>query len=302
MGNVYRARDVRLGREVALKVMADHVAADPEMRRRFEIEARAVAALSHPCIMAIHELAVIGGVSVAVMELLEGETLRARISKGVCPWREAVRIAAAVADGLAAAHARGVIHRDLKPENIFLTTDGAVKILDFGLALQRLDGPEVSADSPTIAHTAQGVVLGTFGYMSPEQVTGGRVDGRSDIFALGCVLYEMLAGRRLFAGRTPNEVIASLLHDSQPDLNVVRSCWRPPSSARSSSRAIARDPAGRFESARDCALALHALETGSAPPASSVFFGRACAGRARAASRSRCCRSSTRASTRSSST
>jgi serine/threonine protein kinase len=272
MGSVYRARDLRLGREVALKVMADHVAADPEMRRRFEIEARAVAGLSHPCIMAIHELAVIGGLPVAVMELLEGETLRARISKGVCPWREAVRIAAAVADGLAAAHTRGVIHRDLKPENIFLTSDGAVKILDFGLALQRLDGPEVSSNTPTIAHTAQGVVLGTFGYMSPEQVTGGRVDGRSDIFALGCVLYEMLAGRRLFAGRTPNEIIAGLLHDSVPDLNVFDPL--APLELRSIvSRAIARDPAGRFETARDCAIALHALETGVAPSSSSSASG-----------------------------
>jgi eukaryotic-like serine/threonine-protein kinase len=269
MANVYRAKDVRLGREVALKVMADHVAADPEMRRRFEVEVRAVAGLSHPCIMAIHELAMIEGVPVAVMELLEGETLRARISKGPCAWREAARIAAAVADGLAAAHARGVIHRDLKPENIFLTSDGAVKILDFGLALQRLDGPEVSSDSPTIAHTAQGVVLGTFGYMSPEQVTGGRVDGRSDLFALGCVLYEMLAGRRLFAGRTPNEVIASLLRDSVPDLNAFDPL-APPELRSIVSRAIARDPGGRFESARDCASALHALETGAAGSSSSV--------------------------------
>src|SRR4051794_29903861 len=158
MGNVYRARDVGLGRDVALKVMADHIAADPEMRRRFEVEARAVASLSHPSIMAIHELAIISGVPVAVMELLEGETLRSRLAKGICPWRDAVRIAAAVSDGLAAAHARGVIHRDLKPENIFLTTDGAVKILDFGLALQRLDGPELADDSPTIARTAVGVV------------------------------------------------------------------------------------------------------------------------------------------------
>jgi serine/threonine protein kinase len=268
MGSVYRAKDVRLGREVALKVMADHVAADPEMRRRFEIEARAVAGLSHPSIMAIHELAVIGGVPVAVMELLEGETLRARIARGICPWREAVRIAGAVADGLGAAHARGVIHRDLKPENIFLTSDGAIKILDFGLALQRLEGPEVSSNSPTIAHTAQGVLLGTFGYMSPEQVTGGRVDGRSDIFALGCVLYEMLAGRKLFAGRTPNEVIASLLHDSQPDLSLFDPL--APQELRSILlRAIARDPTGRFESARELALALHALETGATPPASS---------------------------------
>jgi serine/threonine protein kinase/Tfp pilus assembly protein PilF len=269
MGNVYRARDVRLGRDVALKVMADHVASDPEMRRRFEIEVRAVAALSHPSIMAIHELAIIGGVPVAVMELLEGETLRARIAKGVCPWREAARIAAAVADGLAAAHARGVIHRDLKPENIFLTTDGAVKILDFGLALQRLDGPEVSGDSPTIAHTAKGVVLGTFGYMSPEQVTGGRVDGRSDIFALGCVLYEMLAGRRLFDGRTPNEVLANLLHDSAPDLTLFDAAM-PPELRGVLTRAIARDPARRFESAHDCALALHAFESGASVASTTV--------------------------------
>jgi serine/threonine protein kinase/Flp pilus assembly protein TadD len=269
MGNVYRARDVRLGRDVALKVMADHIAADPEMRRRFEVEARAVAALSHPSIMAIHELAIISGVPVAVMELLEGETLRARISKGVCPWREAVRIAAAVAEGLSAAHARGVIHRDLKPENIFLTSDGAVKILDFGLALQRLDGPELSDDSPTIAHTAKGVVLGTFGYMSPEQVTGGRVDGRSDLFALGCVLYEMLAGRRLFDGRTPNEIIASLLHDSVPDLSTFEPA-APPELRGVVMRAIARDPARRFESAQDCAAALHALESGSGSGSTSV--------------------------------
>jgi serine/threonine-protein kinase len=268
MGNVYRAKDLRLGREVALKVMADHVAADPEMRRRFEVEVRAVAGLSHPSIMAIHELAIIGGVPVAVMELLEGETLRSRIAKGVFPWREAVRIAGAVSEGLAAAHARGVIHRDLKPENIFLTSDGAVKILDFGLALQRLEGPEVSASSPTIAHTAQGVVLGTFGYMSPEQVTGGRVDGRSDIFALGCVLYEMLTGRRMFAGRTPNEIIAALLHDSAPDLSGFDPL--APLELRSIvSRAITRDPSGRFETARDCATALHALETGAVTPSSS---------------------------------
>jgi serine/threonine protein kinase len=269
MGNVYRARDLRLGREVALKVMADHVAADPEMRRRFEVEVRAVAALSHPSIMAIHELAVIGNVPVAVMELLEGETLRERISKGICPWRETVRIGGAIADGLAAAHARGVIHRDLKPENIFLTSDGAVKILDFGLALQRLDGPEVADDSPTIAQTAKGVVLGTFGYMSPEQVTGGRVDGRSDIFALGCVLYEMLAGRRLFGGRTPNEVIASLLHDSLPDLSMFDPT-APPELRGIVSHAVARDPARRFESAHDCAMALHALESGASPSSSAT--------------------------------
>ncbi len=270
MGNVYRARDVRLGRDVALKVMAEHVAADPEMRRRFEIEVRAVAALSHPSILSIHELAIIDGVPVAVMELLEGETLRARIAKGVCPWRDAIRIAGAIADGLAAAHARGVIHRDLKPENIFLTSDGAVKILDFGLALQRVDGPEISDDSPTLAHTAKNLVLGTFGYMSPEQVAGGRVDGRSDIFALGCVIYEMLAGQRLFAG-TPNEVLARVLQDSVPDFSYFDP-MTPPELRAIVSRALARDPARRFESAQDLAMALRALE--SAPAGSSTAGGR----------------------------
>ena len=185
MGEVYRARDSRLDRDVAIKVMAPHVAADPEMRRRFETEARAIAALSHSSIVAIHELAVVDDVPVAVMELLEGHTLRARLKQGPLAWRDAVQIAASIADGLAAAHARGIIHRDLKPENVFLTNDGAVKILDFGLALRRLELPTLDSDGPTLAHTAPHVVLGTFGYMSPEQVTGERVDGRSDLFALG---------------------------------------------------------------------------------------------------------------------
>src|SRR5215208_1586102 len=184
MGVVYRARDMRLGRDVALKVMAPHIASDPVMRSRFETEARAVASLSHPGILSIYELGVADGVPFAVMELLEGRNLRERIAAGPLPWREAVEIAASIADGLAAAHAKGVVHRDLKPENVFLTSDGHVKILDFGLALQRLDvaGP----NGPTIARTVQGVVLGTFGYMSPEQVTGEPVDGRTDVFALGC--------------------------------------------------------------------------------------------------------------------
>src|SRR5688572_13487195 len=176
MGVVYRARDTRLGRDVALKVMAPHIAADPVMRGRFETEARAVASLSHPGILSIYELAIAEGIPFAVMELLEGRNLRERIVAGPVPWREAVEIAAAIADGLAAAHAKGIVHRDLKPENIFLTSDGHVKILDFGLALQRLDLP--GSDGPTVARTVQGVVLGTFGYMSPEQVTGERVDGR----------------------------------------------------------------------------------------------------------------------------
>jgi serine/threonine protein kinase/Tfp pilus assembly protein PilF len=263
MGDVYRARDSRLNREVALKVMAAHVAADPELRRRFEIEARAVAALSHPSILSIHELAVIDGIQVAVMELLEGETLRERLRKGPLAWRDAIPVAVSIADGLAAAHMRGIIHRDLKPENVFLTSDGAVKILDFGLALQRLEGPEVSTDSPTIARTMPGVVLGTFGYMSPEQVTGERVDGRTDIFALGCLVYEMLTGRRLFDGATPQEVIARVLHDSLPDLSAFDPI-APPELRMIVARCVDRDPARRFESVQDVSMALKALLTGSA--------------------------------------
>jgi eukaryotic-like serine/threonine-protein kinase len=263
MGDVYRARDARLDRDVALKVMAAHVAADPELRRRFEIEARAVASLSHPSILSIHELAVIDGVQVAVMELLEGETLRERLKKGAIPWRDTVTFAASIADGLAAAHTRGIIHRDLKPENVFLTADGAVKILDFGLALQRLDGPELSGDSPTIARTVPGVVLGTFGYMSPEQVTGERVDGRTDIFALGCLIYEMLSGRRLFDGATPQEVIARVLHDGLPDLSAVDPL-APQELRLIVARCIDRDPSRRFESASDVGMALRSLLTGSA--------------------------------------
>jgi serine/threonine-protein kinase len=261
MGEVYRARDLRLGRDVAIKVMADHIAADPEMRGRFETEARSVASLSHPSILSIHELAVVDGVPVAVMELLEGENLRSRIKRGPLPWREAARIGATVADGLAAAHARGIVHRDLKPENIFLTTDDGVKILDFGLALQRLDSP-LSPETPTIAATADRVVLGTFGYMSPEQVTGERVDGRSDIFSLGCVLYEMLSGRALFSGDTPQEIIARLMHDSGIDLNSFDPLM-PAELRPILMRCLDRVAARRFESAHDLAMALQALQTGS---------------------------------------
>jgi eukaryotic-like serine/threonine-protein kinase len=263
MGEVYRARDLRLGRDVAIKVMAAHVADDPEMRRRFEVEARSVAALSHPSILGIHELAVVDNVPIVVMELLEGETLRQRLKKSTFTWQETASLAASIADGLAAAHARGIIHRDLKPENVFITAEGAVKILDFGLALQRLDGPDLTADSPTIAQTTQGTVLGTFGYMSPEQVTGGRVDGRSDLFALGCVVYEMLCGRRLFTGGTPQEVVANLLHDSVPDLTAFDPL-APPELRAIVARLVAREPAGRFQSAQDVAMAFRALLTGSA--------------------------------------
>jgi serine/threonine protein kinase/tetratricopeptide (TPR) repeat protein len=262
MGEVYRARDSRLDREVAIKVMAPQVASDPDMRRRFETEARAIAALSHTSIVAIHELAVVNDTPVAVMELLQGDTLRTRIRSGALPWREAASIGASIADGLAAAHGRGIVHRDLKPENVFLTREGAVKILDFGLALQRPRLPGLDADGPTIAHTAPQVVLGTFGYMSPEQVTGDRVDARSDLFALGCVLFEMLSGRPRFDGSTPQEVIARLLHES--GATEMSPAAGPPALGAIVSRCIERLPARRFDSAADVAAGLRALLSGSA--------------------------------------
>src|SRR5262245_49761308 len=199
MGEVYRARDSRLGRDVAVKVVPPAVAGNPTALERFEREARAVAALSHPNILTLHDFSHSNGTTYAVMELLEGETLRARLAAGALPLRKAVDIAAAVARGLAAAHDRHIAHRDLKPENIFITTDGSVKILDFGLARQ-VDGAGVDATaSPTRAvGTEPGVVLGTVGYMSPEQVRGESGDQRSDVFALGAVLYEMVTGRRAF--------------------------------------------------------------------------------------------------------
>jgi serine/threonine protein kinase/tetratricopeptide (TPR) repeat protein len=265
MGEVYRARDSRLDREVAIKVMAPHIAADPEMRRRFETEARAIAALSHSSIVAIHELAVVNDTPVAVMELLQGETLRARLRSAALPWRDAAQIGAAIADGLAVAHARGIVHRDLKPENVFLTRDGAVKILDFGLALQRRLMPAVDADGPTVAaivHTAPQVVLGTFGYMSPEQVTGDRVDARSDIFALGCVLFEMLSGRPRFEGSTPQEIVARLLHESGQHGSAIHAAG-PPGFDLVVSRCTERLAAKRYQSAADVATALRALLGGS---------------------------------------
>ncbi len=261
MGEVYRARDSRLDRDVAIKVMSPSVASDPEMRRRFETEARAIAALSHSAIVSIHELAVVNDLPVAVMELLQGQTLRTRLQAGPLTWREAVQVAASIADGLAAAHMRGIIHRDLKPENVFLTSDGAVKILDFGLALQRDILP--TEEGPTIVHTAANVVMGTFGYMSPEQVSGGRVDARSDIFALGCLIYEMVSGRRRFAGNTPQEIIAQLLNESTPDIAVLE-LLQPRELQTIVLRCTDRTPSRRFESASDVGMALRALLTGSA--------------------------------------
>ena len=201
MGEVYRARDPRLERDVAIKILPERLSADPQALARFERETKAVAALSHPNILAIFDIGTDRNIRYAVTELLEGETLRRRLDRGALPWRKAVEIAASIADGLAAAHSRGIVHRDLKPENLLLTSDGQVKILDFGLARRVVAAAApVGTEAPT--QTEAGVVMGTVGYMSPEQVRGGAAEAPSDIFSFGCVLYETIAGRRAFARET----------------------------------------------------------------------------------------------------
>ncbi len=261
MGEVYRARDLRLGREVAVKVLPEHLAADPERLARFEREAQAVAALAHPNILTLYDIGREQGAPFAVTELLEGVTLRQRLAGAALPWREALEIAAAVAEGLAAAHAKGIVHRDVKPENLFLTGDGRVKILDFGLA--RVEAP-VSAELETGPYvpcqTDPGTVVGTVGYMAPEQLRGLPVDARGDLFALGCVLYELLAGRRPFAGRTAAETAAAILHDEPAPLADV-----PPEAERLVRHCLAKEPGQRPASARDLAVALRAFLSGSGP-------------------------------------
>jgi serine/threonine-protein kinase len=259
MGEVYRARDTRLGREVAVKVLPQPLASDPDRRARFEREARAVAALSHPNILAIHDYGTQGAISYAVMELLEGETLRGRLAKGPLPWREAVEIGAAIADGLAAAHAKGIIHRDLKPENLFLTADGRVKILDFGLA--RMDPPadsQVETGPYVRAATDPGVVMGTAGYMSPEQVRGERVDARSDLFSFGCVLYEMVAGRRAFQRETAAETMTAILHEEPPEPATLGHPV-PAELGRVIHQCLAKSPSHRLQSAHDLALGFRGM-------------------------------------------
>jgi eukaryotic-like serine/threonine-protein kinase len=266
MGEVYRARDTRLAREVAIKTLPSDVAGDPERRRRFELEARAVAALAHPGVLSLHDIGEADGVTFLVTELLEGETLRDRLLRGPLAWQRVQEWGASAADALAAAHERGIVHRDLKPENLFLTRDGRLKILDFGLAKDLLFDKSAS-EAPTLASpvaspTRTGVVLGTLGYLSPEQARGEAVDARSDLFSLGCVLYECLCGRRAFAGDTPQELIAAVLRDEPPSQESVRPDV-PAGLARIVERCLAKDKSQRFQSAGDLAFALRALAQGS---------------------------------------
>ncbi|MDQ2978355.1 MAG: protein kinase [Acidobacteriota bacterium] len=257
MGEVYRARDDRLGRDVAIKVPPEALARDPVALARFEREARAVASLAHPNVLDLHDFGTDHGICYAVTELLEGETLRARLAGGPLRWREAVEIVTAVADGLAAAHERGIVHRDLKPENIFLTTEGRIKILDFGLA--RVDREKASEASSFLATgTDTGTLLGTVGYMSPEQVRGERADARSDIFSLGCVLSEMITGERVFRAATSAETLVAILREDPPDPGILApDC--PEELLRIIRHCIDKKRDSRIQSARDLALSLRDL-------------------------------------------
>jgi serine/threonine protein kinase/Tol biopolymer transport system component len=260
MGEVYRARDTRLGREVAVKVLPESLSQDPDRLRRFQQEARTVAALNHPNILAVYDFGSQDGTHYMVSELLEGETLRKRLEEGALPPRKTVDYALQIAKGLAAAHGKGTVHRDLKPDNLFITKDGRVKILDFGLA--KLAPTESFHDGvtggPTVGGTTPGMVLGTVGYMSPEQVRGRAADARSDIFALGAVLYEMLSGRRAFKRDTGPETLTAILKEDPPEISGPQGAV-PPGLERIVRRCLEKSPLERFQSASDLAFAVETL-------------------------------------------
>ena len=257
MGEVYRARDTRLHREVAVKVLREAIANDPESLSRFRRETHAVAALNHPNILAIHDAGEQGGLPYAVTELLDGETLADRLAAGPLPTRRAVEIAAQVADGLAAAHEKGIFHRDVKPANVFLTRDGRIKILDFGIARIGAIAPIADETGMVTQEASSRQLLGTVPYMSPEQLRGQPADGRSDIFALGAVLYEMLIGRSAFGRATPAETIGTILRE---DPMASEEAGRlPPPVAGLLRRCLEKEPSDRYHSARDLFLDLRAF-------------------------------------------
>ena len=258
MGVVYRARDLRLGRDVALKVISPALSGHPDRVRRFEQEARAAGALAHPNVVAIHDVGTHDGTPYVVMEFLAGESLRERLARGRLPARKALDHAAQAARGLAAAHDRGIVHRDVKPENLFVTRDGRVKVLDFGIAKLTRPVSEVGAGDGAPAVTEIGAVLGTVGYMSPEQVRGLPADQRSDLFALGAILYEMLTGRRAFHGDSSVETQHAILKDEPPPLAAALGDI-PPALDRVVRHCLEKNPEERFQSARDLAFDLEAL-------------------------------------------
>jgi len=264
MGEVYRARDSRLGREVAIKILPESFATDPERLRRFEQESQAVAALNHPNILAIYDVGTRDTSPYIVSELLEGESLRAILEKGPIPQRKAIEYAVQIANGLAAAHDKGIVHRDLKPDNLFVCRDGRVKILDFGLAkLAAKETPGVDGATMT-QHTAAGVVMGTASYMAPEQVRGGQVDARTDMFSFGVVLYEMLSGKRAFQRDSAPETMTAILKEDVPEFTDAKLAVAP-ALERIVRRCLEKSPDHRFQSAKDLAFALEAVSQISGP-------------------------------------
>jgi serine/threonine protein kinase/Tol biopolymer transport system component len=259
MGEVYRARDSRLNRDVAIKILPGSFSADPDRLQRFAQECRAAAALNDPNILAIYDIGEDGGVPYVVSELLEGETLRDRLRNGAVASRKVIEWAQQIARGLAAAHEKGIVHRDLKPENLFVTHSGHVKILDFGLAKFTRPEADLSDEAPTLqVATEAGTVLGTAGYMSPEQVRGKSADARSDIFSFGAILYEMLSGKRAFHGDSAADTMSAILKEEPPDL-VETNRNVSPALERVVRHCLEKNPAERFQSARDLSFNLEAL-------------------------------------------
>jgi len=256
MGEVYRARDTRLGRTVAIKILPAAFSADQDRLRRFQEEARSASALNHPNIITIHDLGQEGSTHYIAMELVEGKTLRELLASGPLPMRQAIEIAAQVAEGLTKAHEAGIAHRDLKPENLMISHDGLLKILDFGLA--KLGSPSGEGDVCTTSHTPAGLVLGTVGYMSPEQASGDRLDFRSDQFSFGLVLYEMVTGKRAFQRRTAPETLVAILREEAEPIGIQNPdvpaplCW-------AIERCLAKEPDRRYVSTRDLARELAAI-------------------------------------------
>ncbi|MFY9552042.1 MAG: protein kinase, partial [Thermoanaerobaculia bacterium] len=270
MGEVYRAKDPRLGREVAIKVLPVSFSADADRLRRFEQEAKAAGVLNHPNITAVYDIGTSSsdGAPYVVQELLEGDTLRSVLAGGKLSARKAADYATQIAQGLSAAHEKGIVHRDLKPENLFVTKEGRVKILDFGLAkLTQAEGAASDATSlPTETRgTEPGVVLGTLGYMSPEQVRGKPADARSDIFSFGAILYEMLSGQRAFRGDSAADTMSAILKEDPPDLSVTNQNISP-GLERIVRHCLEKNPEQRFHSAHDLAFDIEALSQVSAPP------------------------------------
>lgn len=273
MGEVYRARDTTLGREVAIKVLPGLQSQGPDRLRRFQQEARAAAALNHPNILAVFQLGTHEGAPYLVSELLEGGTLREQLMRGRMPLRKAIDCGIQVAHGLAAAHEKGIVHRDLKPENLFVTRDGRVKILDFGLA--KLTAPATASErtvSAAAEGTEPGMVMGTVGYMSPEQVRGEKADHRSDIFALGAILYEMLTGQRAFRKATSAETMSAILNEDPAAVSQILPTT-PPALQKIVHRCLEKNPEQRFQSASDLAFALEALSDSGSSPHSVINSG-----------------------------